>query len=52
MGEIRDRRSEELAAAARHRRAVELRMTMSERLAALHRLCKEMSAISAVPKRR
>jgi hypothetical protein len=47
-----DQRSDELAAAAQHRRDAERRMSMSERLAALHNLCKQLSAMDGVAKRR
>jgi hypothetical protein len=46
-----DQQSDELAAAARHRRDAERRISMNERLAALHHLCKQLSAIDALPSR-
>jgi hypothetical protein len=42
----------ELAAATRHRREADRRMTMSARLAALHELCKQVSAIDGIAKRK
>jgi hypothetical protein len=41
----------ELVAASRHRRQVDREMTMSERLAALHQLCMQLTAIDAPAKR-
>jgi hypothetical protein len=35
----------ELEAAARHRRQSDLAMSMSERLAALHELCKQLTVV-------
>jgi hypothetical protein len=42
----------ELDAAARHRREAERRMSMSERLAALHELCKQLTAVDGVARRK
>jgi hypothetical protein len=52
MAEKPDQRPDEFAAAAQHRRAVERQMSMSERLAALHQLCKQLAAMDAVAKHR
>jgi hypothetical protein len=41
---------DELERAAKHRREADLRLSMSERLAALHELCKQASAIRGVAK--
>jgi hypothetical protein len=36
----------ELTAAADHRRELDLELTMSERLAALHELCSQLAAVA------
>jgi hypothetical protein len=50
-----DERSEEslsadLAAASRHRRELDREMSMSERLAALHELCKQLAPLAGAAK--
>jgi hypothetical protein len=42
---------EELEHAAEHRREVDRRLSMSERLAALHELCKQVAAIEGTARR-
>ena len=42
-----DEQVRELIAASEHRRAADREMTMSERLAALHELCRQIEAVAS-----
>jgi hypothetical protein len=43
----REEQVPELTAASEHRRAADREMTMSERLAALHELCRQIEAVAS-----
>jgi hypothetical protein len=52
MADTPDDQVRELAMAREHRRAVEREMTMSQRLAALHELCRHMAGVAnSAPKK-